>query len=151
MSLNGRIYYEIKRRYKNVLLQRHSTKLNDSITNNNNSNSLYSLKHTHQRNKSPSPVTMTLCDSDKQGCSTTINYIDNESLILTKMSPKLPTTETGLRINFKEKKSRAIHHNSSKRRRASSLKRTYSFGDKKRCTQVSFHSNSIENLFCIIG
>lgn len=135
MSLNGRIYYEIKRRYKNVLLQRHSTKLNDSITNNNNSNSLYSLKHTHQRNKSPSPVTMTLCDSDKQGCSTTINYIDNESLILTKTSPKLPTTETGLRINFKEKKSRAVHHNSSKRRRGSSLKRTYSFGDKKRCTQ----------------
>lgn len=139
MSLNGRIYYEIKRRYKNVLLQRHSTKLNESITNNNNntnSNGIHNLKHSHHRNKSPSPVTMTLCDSDRQGCSTTINYLDNESLILTKMSPKSPTNEIGLRINFKEKKTRPIHH--SAHPRSSSLKRTYSFGDKKRCTQVNF-------------
>ena len=140
MSLNGRIYYEIKRGYKNVLLQRHSTKLNESITNNNNnsSNGLHNSKHSHHRNKSPPPVTMTLCDSDRQVCSTTINYLDNESLILTKISPKLATNEIGLRINFKEKKTRPIHHLT--RPRSSSLKTTYSFGDKKRCTQVNFKS-----------
>lgn len=135
MSLNGRIYYEIKRRYKNVLLQRHSTKINDSLTiNNNNTNNLYNHKLNHQRNISTSPITVTLCDSDRHLCSTTMNFTENESLVLSKLP--MNNNESILRINFKEKKLRPIRQVQSLEQRKSSLRRTYSYADKNHCTQV---------------
>jgi hypothetical protein len=135
MSLNGRIYYEIKRRYKNVLLQRHSTKMNDSITNT-NTNSLYNHKLKHTKTNSPSPLKVTVCDSDRQFCSTTINYTENDSLVLSKISSKAPVNESILRINFKEKKTRPIIQIQSSEQKRASLKQTYSYVDKNHCTQV---------------
>lgn len=146
MSLNGRIYYEIKRRYKNVLLQRHSTKMTDSITNT-NSNSLYNhkLKYTTKNAATSSPITVTLCDSDRQLCSTTINYLENDSLILSKISPKSPVNESILRINFKEKKTRPMISIQNLEQRRALLKQTYSFVDKNHCTQVRINSNEKKN------
>jgi hypothetical protein len=135
ISLNGRIYYEIKIRYKNVLLQRHSNRMSNSIT---TTNSLYNHKLNHPKTKSQSPITVTVCDSDRQLCSTTINYIDHDSLILPKTSPKTPinNNEAVLRINFKEKKHRPTTPVQLTDHPRSSLKRTYSFIDKSHCTQV---------------
>jgi hypothetical protein len=139
ISLNGRIYYEIKRRYRNVLLQRHSNKTNNSIITNTN---FYNHKLNRTRNISRSPITMTLCDSDRQLCSTTMNLTENESLVMSKMSPKSPThtnnPESVLRINFKERKHRPLSPVQIPAHRHASLKRTYSYVDKNHCTQVIF-------------
>jgi len=106
---------------------------------NTNNNSLYKRKLNQTSNRSRSPITITLCDSDRQLCSTIINNPENNSLIMSKVIPKssINNNESVLRINFKEKKNRPIvsiqspdHH------RKSSLKRTYSYVDKNHCTQV---------------
>ena len=148
MSLNGRIYYEIKIRYKNVLLQRHSSKTNSSLTITNNS--LYNRKLNHAKTKSQSPVTVTLCDSERQLCSTTINYLESDSLILSKTVPKSPVNnnETILRINFKEKKNRPMTPVLLSDRHKSSIKRTYSVLDKNHCTQVI--QNNLKFIFIFL-
>ncbi|CAF0755113.1 unnamed protein product [Adineta steineri] len=137
ISLNGRIYYEIKRRYRSVLLQRHSNKLNESITttnnNNHNNHSLYTRKLNQTSNHSRSPVTVTLCDSDRQLCSSTIHYTENDSLVIPK-SPVL-NNESVLRINFKAKKFRPAVSKQLSGDRKLSLKRAYSYIDNNHCTQ----------------
>jgi hypothetical protein len=76
-------------------------------------NSLQNYKFTHTRNNSRIPITMTICDSDPQLCPT-VNLTENESVIMSKRSPKTPITITNnpnnstLRINVKEKKNRPI-------------------------------------------
>lgn len=137
VSLNGRIYYEIKRRYKNVFLQRHAK---GSVETTNNA-SYYNQKTTARKKAPCSSRTMTLCDSDRQYYSTTINMTDNDSLVITKHSPpKSPGNsnhhESVLRINFKEKKTRPMVSSLPSQRRSSSLRRTYSFFDKKNSPQV---------------
>jgi hypothetical protein len=116
ICLNGRMYYEIKRRYKNVLLQRHANKLNDTSSNNH--------KLTSIRNNSQ----MGIYDSDRQLCSTAINYTENDNLII-------PKQKTELRINFKEKKIRPpiISNN----RKSSLKKHSYSFVKKNPYTEVN--------------
>ena len=119
ICLNGRIYYEIKRRYKNILLQRHSNSLNESTSSNQKLNLL--------RKNSHLPITVTLCDSDKQICSTT----ENDSLIISKHLTIQQTNNTKLRINFKEKKNRSnIPIQITDKRRSSS------FIEKTHCTHV---------------
>ncbi|CAF2732330.1 unnamed protein product [Rotaria sp. Silwood2] len=139
--LNGRIYYEIKRRYKNVLLQRNSSSMNELMmnnnNNNNNNNNLYSHKVNYKRHNSCSPITITLCDIDRHVYSSTINYAENDGQIMSKLSSRSLTNnnESVLRINFKEKKNRPstpirlVDHSKS------SLKRAYSYIDKNHCTQ----------------
>ena len=137
ISLNGRIYYEIKRRYKNVLLQRHSAKISDPS--NTNNNSFFTPKSTQRRQHSCSPMTMTLCDSDRQYCSTTINFTDNDSLVMSKVSSKSggnPHNESILRINFKEKKNRSILSRQSSDNRNASLERNCSYLERNPCKQV---------------
>ena len=91
ISLNGRIYYEIKRRYKNVLLQRHSTKISESPSN-------YKLSPT--RKNSHLPMTMTLCESERS-----MNFTENDSLIMARnFANRKSNNDSKLRINFKEKK-----------------------------------------------
>ncbi|CAF1676067.1 unnamed protein product [Rotaria magnacalcarata] len=132
--LNGRIYYEIKRRYKNVFLQRHSTKINGSIINHNNS---YNHKLKYGRQNSCSPVTVTLCDSDRQVFSSTANYADNDTFIVSNVSSQSPphTHEPTLRINFKEKKNRPRAPVRLNDQSKPSLRRTYSYIDKNHCAQ----------------
>ncbi|CAF1273156.1 unnamed protein product [Rotaria sordida] len=129
ISLNARIYYEIKRRYKSVLLQRHSNQLNESSSNH-KFNSL--TKYTR------SPITMTICDSDKQLCSTPINLNENDCLITSKRSIIKNDNNSTLRINFKEKKNRSIISNQIPIIRRSSLKRAYSFVETKPYTQDQY-------------
>jgi hypothetical protein len=128
ISLNGRIYYEIKRRYKNVLFQRHSNKMNESPTNH---------KLISTRNNSHLPIPMTLCDSDRQLCSTTMNYTDNDSIIMAKRSPIKNEDNSTLRINIKEKKNRPNLSMQMTDSRRSSLQRAYSYVEKNHCTQVN--------------
>jgi len=111
--------------------------LNDSITNN-NTNSFYNHKSNHPIKNSLSPITVGLCDNDRQLCSTTINYTENDSLILSKASLKSPinNNESVLRVNFKEKKNRPIISMKIPDHQKSPLKRTYSYIDKNHCTQV---------------
>jgi hypothetical protein len=110
--------------------------MSDSITNT-NSNSLYNInKLKHTKHAVASPITMTLCDSDRQICSTTINYPENDSLVLSKIPPKSPVNESILRINFKEKKPRLVMPIQSSEQRKGSIKQTYTFSDKNHCTQV---------------
>jgi len=126
ICLNGRIYYEIKRRYKNVLLQRHSNKINESPSNH---------KLTPTRKNSRTPVTMTMCDSDRQLCSTTINFTENDSLIMSKLSSiKTNKKNSKLRINFKDKKNRPIQITNSQKL---PLKHTYSFVQKNHYAEVN--------------
>jgi hypothetical protein len=138
--LIGRIYYEIKRRYKNVLLQRHSNKINESPSN----NKLNPIRH-----NSRTPITMTLCDTDRQLCPTTINYTENDSLIISKRLPiNNNDNNSKLRINVKEKKNRPIipiQINDSSRRL--SLKHAYSFVEKNHCTQVNRKISTIKKKF----
>ena len=110
--------------------------MNNSITN--TTNSLNNHKQGHTRNNTRSPITVTLCDSDRQLYSTTVNYAESDSLILSKYSPKSSTNnnESILRINFKEKKNRPNSPLQSPKNRRSPLKRTYSYVDKNHCTQV---------------
>ena len=89
---------------------------------------------------------MTLCDSDRQLCSTTVNCTENDSLVLSKISPKSHVDESVLRINFKEKKSRPIMSIQSHEQRQGSLKTRYAFADKNHCTQVR-HQISIRRIF----
>src|SRR5271154_1467082 len=98
ICLNGRIYYEIKIRYKNALLQRHSTRSNESP-------SQYKLTSTGRNSR----TAIAICDSDRQICSTMINFNENDSLITSKRL-STPTNENNpqLRINIKEKKPRPI-------------------------------------------
>ncbi|CAF2412325.1 unnamed protein product [Rotaria sp. Silwood2] len=126
ISLNARIYYEIKRRYKSVLLQRHSNQINE-------------ISSTHRLNPptrhTRTPVTMTICDSDKQLCSTSINLAENDSLITSKRTPIQNENNSTLRINFKEKKNRSIIPNQIPISRRSSLKRAYSVVETSPYTQ----------------
>jgi len=135
ICLNGRIYYEIKRRYKNVLLQRHSNKINESPSN----NKLSPIRH-----NSRTPITMTLCDSDRQLSSIPINYTENDSLSMSKLSSMNENDNNSkLRINFKEKKTRPaipIQINDTQRL---SLKYAYSFAEKNHCTQVNRKTSTI--------
>ncbi|CAF4860592.1 unnamed protein product [Rotaria sp. Silwood1] len=130
ISLNARIYYEIKRRYKSILLQRHSNQINESSSN-------------HKLNPSTrytrTPITMTICDSEKQLCSTPINLTENDSLITSKRSPIKNENNSTLRINFKEKKNhRSIISNHMPISQQSSLKRTYSFVETSLYTQDGY-------------
>jgi hypothetical protein len=80
---------------------------------------------------------MAICDNDRQICSTTINFNENDSLVASK-TLSTPTMETNpqLRINIKEKKPRSsapIHIPDTQR---SPVKHAYSFVDKNHCTQV---------------
>ncbi|CAF3368799.1 unnamed protein product [Rotaria sp. Silwood1] len=139
--LNGRIYYEIKRRYKNVLLQRHSNSMNNLMMNNNhnnnNNNNLYNHKLNYKRQNSCSPATVTFGDSDRHMYSSTINYTENDGHVMSKLSSRSLTNnnESVLRINFKEKKNRPcipvrlVDHSKT------SLKRAYSYIDKNHCEQ----------------
>lgn len=80
---------------------------------------------------------MTLCDSDRQLCSSTINYTENDSLILSKLSSnKKNDNNSTLRINFKEKKNRPIIPIQITDSQRSSLKHAYSFVEQNHCTQV---------------
>lgn len=135
ICLNARIYYEIKRRYRSVLLQRHSNKLQESFTNQ-NTNSLYNRKRKHAGKNGSSPITITLCDSDRQVCSTTINYTENDSLVLPKIPPKSTANESILRVNFKERKNRSTIPIRHLENRNIPLKRAYSFVEKTNCTSV---------------
>ena len=120
ICLNGRIYYEIKIRYKNALLQRHSTKVNGSA-------SQYKLTPTRNNSRTQ----MGICDNDRQICSTTTNYNENDSVAPSKPS-SAPVMETNshLRINIKERKPR-----SSVPTQRSSVKHAYAYADKNHCTQ----------------
>ena len=142
IGLNARIYYEIKRRYKNVLLQRHSSKIRESITNQ-NTNSLHNRQRKYPGKTGPSPVTMTVCDSDRQACSTTINYTENDSLTLPKIVSKSPANDSILRVNFKERKNRTTMPIRTPQKRHSPLKRAYSFAEKNHGAQVRcpYHLN----------
>lgn len=139
--LNGRIYYEIKRRYKNVLLHRHSTQIGDSMT---NANSSFNHKPNYARKPSCSPITVTLCDSDRQGYSSTLNYTENDGSITSKTSAKAPlynnnnpnNNESILRINFKERKPRPSIPMRFADQLDPTIKRRYSLADKNHCTQV---------------
>lgn len=135
IGLNARIYYEIKRRYKSVLLQRHSNKTCESLTTQ-NSNSLYGRQRKYPGKNNPSPVTMTLCDSERQACSTTINYTENDTLVLPKIPLKSPGNDSILRVNFKERKNRITVPIRNPGKRQSPMKRAYSFGERNLCTQV---------------
>ncbi|CAF0900219.1 unnamed protein product [Adineta ricciae] len=138
ISLNGRIYYEIKRRYKNVLLQRHSNKINEPITTTTNNNSIHNRKVNPTSNRSRSPITVTLCDSDRQMGSSTINCTENESLIMSKTAPNalINKNESVLRINFKAKKARPqIESMQYAELQPSTLKRTYSYVNQNSCAQ----------------
>ncbi len=128
ISLNGRIYYEIKRRYKNVLLQRHSNNINESPSN---------YKLTPTRNNSHIPLTMALCDSDRQLCSTIINYTENDSLITPRRLPIKYEDNSTLRINIKEKKNRPSVPIQTTDSGRSSLKHAYSYIEKNHCSQVN--------------
>lgn len=128
ICLNGRIYYEIKRRYKNVLLQRHSTKITEVAS---------SYKSNATRKNSHLSIAVPVCDNEKHTCSKTYNIIDNESLYL----PKMNTDKNSkLRINFTENKTS----------RQSSLKPSYSYIESNHCppneltwlTQHHEHSRS---------
>ena len=136
------MYYEIKLRYKSVLLQRHSNKTNDSTATNNNGTSSCHRKLNTRRLNTGSPLTMTQCDSDRQFCSTTINCTDNDSMLGRKVSARSSTNnanEAILRVNFKEKRNRpAASPTQLDDQQASMLKRTYSFAEKSHCTQVAF-------------
>ncbi|UJR28020.1 hypothetical protein I4U23_009279 [Adineta vaga] len=136
ISLNGRIYYEIKRRYRSVLLQRHANQLNESITTVNN-NSIYNRKLNQTSIRSRSPITITLCDSDRQMGSSTVNCTENDSLILLKTTPKslINNNESVLRVNRKERKHRSPMSTQSSDQQKSILNRTYSYADKNHCTQ----------------
>lgn len=128
ISLNARIYYEIKRRYKNVLLQRHSTKLTESISH----SRLPSIRrHSHI------PISVNVCDSDRACCSTTVNLNENDSMIMSTLSPRSaamhPTNQSTLRINFKERKARPSMPIQVGDGRPSSMKRAYSFIDPNAC------------------
>jgi hypothetical protein len=129
ICLNGRIYYEIKRRYKNLLLQNHSNKINELSSNN---------KLISTRNNSRTPITMAICDNDRQLCSTTINLTDNDSLIMSKHLPiKTNEKDSKLRINFKEKKNRPIIPIQITDSQRSSLQNPYSFVENNHCTSVN--------------
>ena len=108
------------------------------MTTTNNNNSVYNRKLNPTSNHSRSPITVTLLDSDRQVCSTTVNYTENDSLIMPKPTKKssINNHESVLRINFKEKKTKSIVSIQSPDQRKSSLKRTFSYVDKNHCTQV---------------
>ena len=135
ICLNARIYYEIKRRYKNVLLQRHSNKIQETYTNQ-NSNNLYNRQRNYPAKNGSSPVMMTMCESERQGCSTTINYTENDSVFLPKTVPKSLGNDSILRVNFKERKNQTAMPTHNPEKRHNPLKRTYSFVEKNHCTQV---------------
>jgi hypothetical protein len=80
---------------------------------------------------------MTICDSDRQICST-LNFTENDSLVMSQRSPsmKIHDNNSKLRINFKEKKNRPILPIQITDSRRSSLKHAYSFVEKNHCTQV---------------
>lgn len=123
IGLNGRIYYEIKRRYKNVFLQRLSTKSNEPGNN---------FKLTPTRKDSRVPIAVSICDGDRPVCSTNVDHTENDTLLL----PQYSSTTTDLRMNFKEKKALLpipihITHNPT-----SSISQTYSFAENNHCTQV---------------
>jgi hypothetical protein len=129
ICLNGRIYYEIKIRYKNVLLQRHSNKTNESP-------SQYKLISTGRNSRTP--MAMAICDSDRQICSTINNFNENDSLITSRPSlTPINENNSQLRINIKEKKARPIVPIQIPDNQRSTLKHAYLFGEKKHCTQVS--------------
>lgn len=130
MSLNGRIYYEIKRRYKSVLLQRHSTKIG-STTNSSSMTRRIALK----KLPSNTALTMTLCDSERYYGSTAGNYAEHESVIISQITQKFPTfkrRESIVRINFREKKNRRMRSSSP-----TSLKTIHSYSDQNHCIKVS--------------
>ncbi|CAF3357590.1 unnamed protein product [Rotaria socialis] len=121
ISLNARIYYEIKRRYKSVLLQRHSNQISEP-------SSYHKLNPAARYSRTA--VTMAFCDSDKQICSTPLTVTDNDSLNASKRSSIKNETNPTLRINFREKKPRSIISNQISDSRRSSLKRAYSFVER---------------------
>jgi hypothetical protein len=126
--LNGRIYYEIKRRYKNVLLQRHSTNLNESIT---------SHRGASSRRNSRLALPGHTCEHDRPICAATVHLTDNESITMTTLSPiHRKGTPAGLRINFKERQNRPSMPVALSDNRQPVLKRTYSFLEKQHCNQV---------------
>ncbi|CAF0938577.1 unnamed protein product [Adineta steineri] len=127
ISLNGRMYFEIKRRYRNALLQRYSNKATDSPN---------TCKLHPTRKNSRIPITMTLCDSDRQICKTPMNYIENDNL--TTIPQRLSVINDNnlpLRINYTEKRNRSSIPVPLSTSRQSSLKHTYSFAEKNHCTQ----------------
>lgn len=103
--------------------------MNESITNH---------RSPPTRTNSHIPITMTLCSSDKQICSTSFNAADHDSMSMSTLSPpKGRTRQPTLRINFKEKKSRPSMPLPLDDGKRSSLKRVYSFVDKQHCAQVN--------------
>ena len=119
ICLNGRIYYEIKRRYKNVLLQRHSTKTNESSNH---------FKLTSTRKDSRVPISVAICDGDQPICATDVDHPENGNLLVSKTDER---NSSKLRRNYKEKKNYSpalirITDNPT------------SFADKNHCTQVRF-------------
>ncbi|CAF1534176.1 unnamed protein product [Rotaria magnacalcarata] len=129
ISLNARIYYEIKRRYKSVLLQRHSNQINEP-------SSYHKLNSITRYSRGA--LTMALCDSDKQLCSTPLTVTDNDNLNASKRSSIKNETNPALRINFREKKLRSIISNQISDSQRSSLKRAYSCVEKNSYTQDRF-------------
>lgn len=123
IGLNGRIYYEIKRRYKNVFLQRHSTKSNEPVTN---------FKLTPTRKDSRLPMAVPIGDGHPPVCSTNVHPTENDALL----SPQCSSPTTDLRMNFKEKKSCLpipIHITNNP---TASVQPTFSFAEHNHCTQV---------------
>ena len=130
MSLNGRMYFKIKRRYKNALLQRYS---NRSTSESPNTCKLHS-----QRKNSRTPVAIAICDTDKQLCPTSFNFIDNDTLIMTKpISTNHYDNAPTLRINYKEQKNRPIITSHLSTSQLLPKKTSYPFIGKNHCAQVN--------------
>ncbi|CAF1440797.1 unnamed protein product [Adineta ricciae] len=128
MSLNGRMYFEIKRRYKNALLQRYSSR---STSDSPNTCKLHS-----QRKNSRIPVTIAICDTDKQLCPTSFNFIDADTLAMTKpISTNHYDNTPTLRVNYKEKKNRPILTSHLSISQPLPKKTSYPFIEKNHCAQ----------------
>lgn len=139
ISLNGRMYFEIKRRYKNALLQRYSNKSANESPN--------TCKLHSQRKNSRIPVKMTICDNDKQLCPTTFNFIDNDTLTLVKpISTNHYDNTPTLRINYKEKKNRPILTSHLSNPQPLSKQTSYPFIGKNHCTQVNENASFFSRL-----
>ena len=138
ISLNGRIYYEIKRRYKDALLQRNSNRLN-LLSNNHKLN--ITMKY------SCIPIIMTIYDSDGRLYSTPINLTENDTLTMAKRLPTKNENNSTLHINFKENNYQStVQKQISNHRRISSSRR-YSLMENNDCPQVNinikYHNNNV--------
>jgi hypothetical protein len=79
---------------------------------------------------------MTICDSERQLSSTILNFMDNDSLTISKHLPINNDNNSSLRINYKERKHRPVVPIQISSTPRSS---TYSLVAKNHCTQVNIN------------